>query len=183
MKTIYALLLTICCTQVVAEVATFSTSDNTLKVPLLVINGSVYYEDVSFTLDSKTGKFSIMSASKSDIEAVGAQTAKLSSTAPAILFTNDTLSLLDIQDSRCPQDAQCIVAGEVTIGLQLQDHNTNAITLMELTLEGNGDVPGEAVKTKDYSFRLLDASPYPALDTTIIEGDYSFTVEYSLNLN
>ncbi len=181
MKTVYALLLTLCCTTVVAEVATFSTSDNTLTVPLLVINGSVYYEDVSITLDSKTGKFSIMSASKTDIEAVGPQTAKLSSAAPAILFTNDTLTLLDIQDSRCPQDAQCIVAGEVTIGLQLQDHNTNAITLMELTLEGNGDLPGANIKTQDYTFRLLEASPYPELENTIVEDDYSFTIEYSVN--
>jgi len=183
MKTVYALLLTLCCTQVVAQVATFSTSDNTLTVPVLVINGSVYYEDVSIALDSKTGKFSVLSASKTDAASVGAQTVKLSAAIPAVLMTKDTLTLLDIQDSRCPRDAQCIVAGKVVIGLQLQDHNTSAITLMELTLEGNGDVSGEAVKTKDYSFRLLDASPYPALDTSIAEEDYSFTIEYFLNLN
>ena len=183
MKIIYTLLLTLCCTQLAAEVATFSTSDNTLTVPLLVINGKVYYEDVSIALDSKTGDFSILSASKTDAASVGAQTVTLSSAASAVLFTKDTLTLLDIQDSRCPQDAQCIVAGEVIIGLQLQDHVSNSITLMELTLEGNGDVPGESVKTEDYNFRLLDASPYPTLDDTIAEEEYRFTIEYSLNLD
>jgi len=54
---------------------------------------------------------------------------------------------------------------------------------MELTLEGNGDVPGESVKTEDYNFRLLDASPYPTLTDTITEEDYRFKIEYSLNLD
>ncbi len=181
MKIMYGFLLIICCTQVTAEVATFSTSNNTLTVPLVVINGSVYYEDVSIELNSKTGKFNILSASKSDASSVGVQTITLSSTAPAVLFTNDTLTLLDIQDSRCPRDAQCIVAGEVIIGLQLQDQVSNTITLVDLTLEGNGEVPGKSVKTGDYSFRLLDASPYPTLDDPIADGDYRFKIEYLLN--
>ncbi|MDG1851628.1 MAG: hypothetical protein P8J44_05880 [Gammaproteobacteria bacterium] len=183
MKIIYTFLMTLCCTQLAAEVATFSTDDNTLNVPLLVINGSVYYQDVTINLNSKTGEFSILSASKTDAASVGAQSVTLSSATPALLFTNDTLTLLDIQDSRCPQDAQCIVAGEIIIGLQLQDHVSNTITLMELTLEGNGDMPGSSVKTEDYSFRLLDASPYPTLADTIAEEDYRFKIEYSLNLD
>ncbi len=69
--------MTLCCTQLAAEVATFSTDDNTLNVPLLVINGSVYYQDVTINLNSKTGEFSILSASKTDAASVGAQSVTL----------------------------------------------------------------------------------------------------------
>lgn len=77
-----------------------------------------------------------MSASPISADDVGSQNVSVSFDTPGIFFTNDTLTLLDIQDSRCPNGAQCLVAGEVIIGLQLQDQKTNGITLMEMRLEG-----------------------------------------------
>ena len=75
---------------------------------------------------------------------------------------------------------QCIVAGEVIIELQLRNHITDEITLMELRLEGNGIIAGDEVKTENYTFRLLDASPYPESEMALDDNDYTFKIEYSL---
>jgi len=49
----------------------------------------------------------------------------------------------------------------VIAGIQLYNSTTDNITLMDLALEGNGDVPGDEIDTENYIFRLLAVSPYP----------------------
>lgn len=180
MRRLVALFFLMGSPSVLADVATFSTESQLLEMPLLVINGSAYYRDVVLHLDQTTGQYTIMSAHKADLEDIGAQTVTLSLEMPGVLFTQDTLTVLDIQDSRCPTGVLCIVAGEVVVGLQLQNHITDGITLMDLTLEGNGDIPGETVETESYSFRLLEVSPYPVADEPLADTDYSITIEYTL---
>lgn len=180
MKKVFPLLLMALSAPAVADLATYSTSDQTLSIPLVVINGPIYYKNVEITLDNNTGNFNIMAARKADVNEIGEQTVTVSLDTPGTLFTNDTLTLLDIQDSRCPTSVQCIVAGEVIIELQLRNHITDEITLMELRLEGNGIIAGDEVKTENYTFRLLDASPYPESEMALDDNDYTFKIEYSL---
>lgn len=52
-----------------------------------------------------------------------------------------------INDSRCPQDAQCVWAGEVTIELQLETNKANQIFTMK--------DDGKAVNVMDYSIDLI----------------------------
>jgi hypothetical protein len=180
-KNFYLLLLMVFSTQAAADLATYSSSEQTLNIPLLAINGSVYYENVEIILNTSSGKFNIMAANKINADEIGNQTVTVSFGTPGTLFTRDTLELLYIQDSRCPSDVQCIVAGEVSIGLQLHDYVTDGLTVMELQLEGNGSIAGDEVKTEEYTFRLIDASPYPESEVELADNDYSFMIEYSLN--
>jgi len=144
-----------------ADVAAFSTDSQRLDIPLLVIDGGAVYSDVALILDQDTGQYTIVAAQKAGLEDIGTQQVSFTINAPGELFTRDTLTLLDIQDSRCPTGVQCIVAGQVIAGIQLYNSTTDNITLMDLALEGNGDVPGDEIDTENYIFRLLAVSPYP----------------------
>ncbi|MFT5320758.1 MAG: hypothetical protein ACI934_000901 [Pseudohongiellaceae bacterium] len=181
MKIVFPLLLMALSAPAVADLATYSSSNQTLSVPLLAINGSVYYENVEISLNTSTGKFNIMAANKISADKIGNQTVTVSSDSPGTLLTRDTLELLYIQDSRCPADVQCIIAGEIIIGLQLHDFVTDSLTVMELQLEGNGSIAGDGVKTEEYTFSLLEANPYPESEIVLDDNDYTFTIEYSIN--
>ena len=72
MKIVFPLLLMALSAPAVADLATYSTSDQTLSIPLVVINGSIYYKNVEITLDNNTGNFNIMAARKADVKVCNA---------------------------------------------------------------------------------------------------------------
>ena len=75
---------------------------------------------------------------------------------------------LVLSDNRCPQGAQCIIAGEVKVILEImQNGNSNSMELSQpglfedYSLEGYGQY--------QFIFKIL---PYPEVDHQIADGDY-----------
>lgn len=67
-----------------------------------------------------------------------------------------------IQDSRCPDDALCIVAGAASAAFRL--HGKAADTTFTLTIPGLVSVPHERnarVDVGSLAFKLLELTPYP----------------------
>lgn len=78
-----------------------------------------------------------------------------------------------VQDSRCPSDVQCIRAGDVTVGLQLQQ--SAGPQTLQLTY---GAAPTEATKTyNNYTIALTEVRPISKTSTqTLSLSDYSLTL-------
>jgi hypothetical protein len=75
------------------------------------------------------------------------------------------LKLINIQDSRCPVNANCIRAGEaiVTLDLQIGDEKFNGLKVCigcekEMNIAQSTDIKA---KTKTYSIKLNAVNPYP----------------------
>ncbi|MEB2781914.1 hypothetical protein U3A58_16085 [Algoriphagus sp. C2-6-M1] len=75
---------------------------------------------------------------------------------------NISITLLDIQDSRCPNGAQCIWAGMIIIDAQLKIDGKN----LDLQLSTNENASGfpDEFSTSEYRAKLIDAIPYPDLN-------------------
>ncbi len=75
---------------------------------------------------------------------------------------NISITLLEIQDSRCPAGAQCIWAGMIVIEGQLTVDGKD----IELQLSTNENVSGfpDQFSTSDYTVKLIDAIPYSDLN-------------------
>lgn len=75
---------------------------------------------------------------------------------------NISITLLEIQDSRCPAGAQCIWAGMIVITAQLTVDGKD----IELQLSTNENVSGfsNQFSTSDYTVKLIDAIPYSDLN-------------------
>ena len=82
-----------------------------------------------------------------------------------------TMTLLDIEDSRCPSDVVCFWQGTVTATIQLekqgQDLGIHAIS-METIEENEPTFNG-------YYIRLTNVSPYPESTVSIQPTDYALT--------
>ncbi|RMH70151.1 MAG: hypothetical protein D6675_10130 [Gemmatimonadetes bacterium] len=76
-----------------------------------------------------------------------------------------------VEDSRCPQQVECVWEGQVVIKLKLQASN-NPPQEIELTLRAGH--PESAVQTVgEYTIELLNVHPYPQkFETTIKPSRY-----------
>ena len=77
---------------------------------------------------------------------------------------NISITLFEIQDSRCPTGGQCIWAGMIVIkGELIIEGKEYGLELS--TFESVSKFP-ESFSTADYSVKLVDAVPFPDLNTT-----------------
>ena len=74
-----------------------------------------------------------------------------------------------LEDSRCPQNAQCVWAGRLRISTRI--HLGNGDQTRELTL-------GEAVSVADGSLELVAARPVPNSEAAIPAGHYRFGLRF-----
>jgi hypothetical protein len=76
------------------------------------------------------------------------------------------------QDSRCPEDVNCVWAGNAEVLLELTEGKcTTALTLN--TQDSNALDKGKA---GHYRFKLVKLDPYPRSDRKIAPGDYVATL-------
>ncbi len=80
------------------------------------------------------------------------------------------------EDSRCPCDALCIVAGEIGVKIKLETNET-ALTKL-FTLEGYEGDTGGVVETEfeGYHIKLVDVLPFPCNGEPNMNSDYSIEV-------
>ncbi len=93
----------------------------------------------------------------------------------AVEKTNLRIRFLFVpDDSRCPSDAKCIIAGSAHVVLGITGDNNQT---SQLTLEIPGEVSmpyeeNEFVNHRGFQFKLLSLSPYPVSGREIREKDY-----------
>jgi hypothetical protein len=75
------------------------------------------------------------------------------------------------EDSRCPDGAECITAGKVTVQLRADVTGAGRRTL-DLTLDPAAPELAKAA-WEGYVFELLEVSPYPQVGETYEPTDYS----------
>jgi len=88
-----------------------------------------------------------------------------------VIFTKDskelTISMISVNDSRCPINANCITAGNAIVKLRLSD-NSGSETLTELCLgqcENSGsDTKQITLSNINYSITMKKVEPYPKLN-------------------
>jgi hypothetical protein len=73
-------------------------------------------------------------------------------------------TITEINDSRCPSDVVCIWAGKVDVKIKVESPVAGTITLS--TYDNPVDTVG------NYSFKIIDVSPYPISTKTIKLEDY-----------
>jgi hypothetical protein len=73
-------------------------------------------------------------------------------------------------DSRCPIDANCIVAGDATVAISLS-RSGRALEARELHTE----VSRSQVSYANYMIKLTGLQPYPRLDRPTAPADYAAT--------
>ncbi len=79
------------------------------------------------------------------------------------------LSITEINDSRCPSDVVCVWQGEAIVKIEIELPQKGTISLS--TYDNLIDT------FANYSFELIDVSPYP-ISTEIIElNDYNVTLK------
>ena len=76
-----------------------------------------------------------------------------------------TAKLINIQDSRCPKNVQCIRAGEaiVTLDLQIGDEQFKDLKVC-IGCEKEMNITETAIikaKSKNYAIKLISVDPYP----------------------
>lgn len=88
----------------------------------------------------------------------------------SIKFSNVT------EDSRCPQGAQCIWEGKISIVFDIIEKGEKT---GEFTLSSN---PDDSMKTQginNYSISLVSVNPYPEIDKPFAKEDYIATISVS----
>lgn len=85
-----------------------------------------------------------------------------------------------IQESRCPNGAECFWEGVAEVQFTVEGivANTVNIKLGTLTVASNGFAPNE-LDTLGYHFKLINLSPYPAIGHELHEGEYQATLVVS----
>ncbi|WP_304232281.1 hypothetical protein [Jiulongibacter sediminis] len=83
---------------------------------------------------------------------------------------NGSIDITEIQESRCPANANCIRAGEaiVTFNLKLGDKKLTDQKLC-VQCESPFEIPEEMsfeVDNISYTLKLLDVTPFPTLDNS-----------------
>ncbi|MBX4198996.1 hypothetical protein KW800_01830 [Candidatus Parcubacteria bacterium] len=82
-------------------------------------------------------------------------------------FRNLTLTPTQlVEDSRCPQDVQCIQAGTVRVKVDVSSGLGNAASILKL---------GEVFTTESERITLTEVSPSKLSSVTIAPADYQFT--------
>ncbi len=86
-----------------------------------------------------------------------------------------TLRFIDVtNDSRCPADVQCIVAGEAKVLLHLTDP-TGSVHQFELTTPG----PGASTATAGYEIAITSLDPGPPPAAGVEKSEYVATFQVS----
>lgn len=82
-------------------------------------------------------------------------------------------SITEINDSRCPSDVECIWAGKADVTIKLESPVSESFVLSTLNnaLYSSKDTVG------NYSFQLIDVSPYPVSTQIIKFEDYKVTLK------
>jgi hypothetical protein len=78
-------------------------------------------------------------------------------------------SITEINDSRCPSDVVCIWEGEAIVKIKIESPQKATINLS--TYDNLIDT------LANYSFELIDVSPYPISTKTIKLNDYTVTLK------
>ncbi|MBE9462409.1 hypothetical protein ACFP1I_10780 [Dyadobacter subterraneus] len=88
------------------------------------------------------------------------------------------VTVLEVNDSRCPINADCISAGTVKVKFNISDEANSTEALIELI---NDDKTVQSFKLGDQSYyiKIHEVSPYPEIFKTINLEDYkvSLTIE------
>jgi uncharacterized membrane protein len=87
-----------------------------------------------------------------------------------------SLEVLSIEDSRCPENVQCVRAGEaiVTFNFTIGDtHITNQILCNKCEPPL---VHPQEIKIGDYTIKLLDVTPYPNTNNTVKSNSAVFEI-------
>ena len=79
------------------------------------------------------------------------------------------LSITEINDSRCPSDVVCVWQGEAIVKIEIELPQKGTISLS--TYDNLIDT------FANYSFELIDVSPYPISTETIELKDYNVTLK------
>ena len=79
------------------------------------------------------------------------------------------LSITEINDSRCPSDVVCVWQGEAIVKIEIELPQKGTISLS--TYDNLIDT------FANYSFELIDVSPYPISTETIELNDYNVIME------
>jgi len=77
-------------------------------------------------------------------------------------------------DSRCPSDAECVIAGSAHVLLRVTGEN-NLTSQLVLEIPGEVSMPyeqNEFVNHRGFQFKLLSLSPYPVFGREVREQDY-----------
>lgn len=77
--------------------------------------------------------------------------------------------ITEINDSRCPSDVVCAWEGKADVKIQVESPVSGIITLS--TYDNRVDTVG------NYSFKLIDVSPYPISTKTIKLDEYDVTLK------
>ena len=100
---------------------------------------------------------------------------KLQTFTPRIIYhlenSKTTFHISDVNDSRCPANAQCVWEGMAQIDLVL--HSSVTDTLYLNTYNNLSDT------IEKYVFELMEVAPYPELDKEININDYRITLKIS----
>lgn len=78
-------------------------------------------------------------------------------------------SIVEINDSRCPSDVVCVWEGKADVKINVESPQKGTITLS--TYDNKIDTVG------NYSFEIIDVSPYPVSTKTIKLEDYDVTLK------
>ncbi|MEB3358036.1 MAG: hypothetical protein VKK04_15015 [Synechococcales bacterium] len=108
---------------------------------------------------------------------MGQRTLTLQSDQPVVVEPSQMeLTLVDVVDSRCPTDVQCVWGGGITITLAVQSAETprQQVELSRL--------PGQEPESQSISgvtLSLVDVTPHPRSNRTPSPEDYTATIRVS----
>jgi len=82
-------------------------------------------------------------------------------------------SIIEINDSRCPSDVVCVWAGKADVKIKVESPVSGNLILSTIIngMDTNMDTLG------NYSFQLIDVSPYPVSTEEIKLEDYNVTLK------
>ncbi len=87
------------------------------------------------------------------------------------------LRILDIEDSRCPSDVQCIWEGQVIVNVNVV---VNQEDLGNYSISLNDPLNLPIIQFEQYSLQLIKVEPYPTSTDSIHVSDYVATMKLSV---
>ncbi len=76
-----------------------------------------------------------------------------------------------IEDSRCPQNVECVWEGQVSVQISILDENNSELQTLELTKHLD-DIAPATDTLGNYIYFLKEVLPYPLEPMNIEENDY-----------
>lgn len=88
-----------------------------------------------------------------------------------VAMTGGTLHWLELADSRCPKNVQCIVAGEAQLKMKLdRDGEEPRELLLVLAADDPRPQPRAQAQIDDHVLRLVSVEPYPDAEKPTPDG-------------